>query len=109
MPNYSKYDIILIRYPFSNLSNSKVRPAAVVNALHSSTDLFITPLTSKTRSLLVGEFVLSDWSGAGLNTKTAVKRGLYTLQDSLVMKLIGKLADIDAQQLDRSLQTWLGL
>ncbi len=107
MPNYSKYDIILVRYPFSDLSNSKVRPAVVVNALHSSTDLFITPLTSKTKSLLVGEFVLSDWAGAGLNTKTAVKRG--TLQDSLVMKLIGKLADVDAQQLDKSLQAWLGL
>jgi hypothetical protein len=27
MPNYSKNDIILVRYPFSDLSTSRVRPA----------------------------------------------------------------------------------
>ncbi|MGK7895640.1 MAG: MazF family transcriptional regulator, partial [Xenococcus sp. (in: cyanobacteria)] len=29
MPNYLKNDIILVRYPFSDLSNFKVRPAIV--------------------------------------------------------------------------------
>jgi hypothetical protein len=32
MPNYSKRDIILVRYPFSDLSSSKVRPAVIVSA-----------------------------------------------------------------------------
>ena len=31
-------------------------------------------------SLLVGEFVLSEWATVGLNAATAVKRGLYTVQ-----------------------------
>jgi mRNA interferase MazF len=35
-------------------------------------------LTSKTDSLLVEEFVLSEWASAGLNVATAVKRGGYT-------------------------------
>jgi mRNA interferase MazF len=47
MPNYSKHDIILVRYPFSDLSASKVRPAVIVSAPYPSQDLFITPLTSK--------------------------------------------------------------
>jgi mRNA interferase MazF len=59
MPNYSKNDIILVRYPFSDLSNSKVRPAVIVSSLHPSQDLIIVPLTSKTGSLLPGEFILS--------------------------------------------------
>ncbi len=33
MPNWSKNDIILVRYPFSDLSSSKVRPTVVVGAL----------------------------------------------------------------------------
>jgi len=66
MPSYSKRDIILVRYPFSDLSSAKVRPAIVVNASHPSRDLLITPLTSKTGSLLAGEFILSEWSAAGL-------------------------------------------
>ncbi len=34
MPSYLKNDVILVRYPFSDLSNSKVRPAVVVSAPH---------------------------------------------------------------------------
>jgi mRNA interferase MazF len=109
MPSYSKNDVILVRYPFSDLSGSKVRPAVIVNAPHASQDLFITPLTSKTESLLLGEFILSEWSAAGLNVPTAVKRGLYTVNQSLIVTIIGKLLDPDIEQLKRSLQYWLGL
>jgi mRNA interferase MazF len=45
MPSYLKNDIILVRYPFLDLSNSKVRPAAVVNAPHSQ-DIFIVPVAT---------------------------------------------------------------
>ena len=41
MPSCSKNDIILVRYPFSDLSSSKVRPAVVVNAPHPSQDILI--------------------------------------------------------------------
>ncbi len=109
MPSYSKDDVILVRYPFSDLSNSKVRPAVVVSASHPSQDIMITPLTSKTSPLLEGEFVLSEWAGAGLNVATAIKRGIYTVHESLVIKVIGQLMDIDAKQLEQSLQGWLGL
>lgn len=30
MPSYSRHDLILVRYPFSDLSSSKVRSAVVV-------------------------------------------------------------------------------
>lgn len=109
MSSYSKNDIVLVRYPFSDLSSSKVRPAVVVNSQHTSQDLIITPLTSKTEKLLEGEFVLAEWLVAGLNVPTAVKRGLYTVHGSLVVKLIGKLASVDAEQLQKSLCDWLGL
>lgn len=60
MPSYSKSEVILVRYPLSNLSGSKVRPAIVVNAPHVSQDAIIVPLTSRVSSLLPGEFLLAD-------------------------------------------------
>lgn len=87
MPSYSKAEVVLVKYPFSDLSGSKVRPAVVVNAAHSSQDVLIVPLTSKTFALLAGEFVLADWSAAGLNVESAVKRGIYTVQQSLVVSM----------------------
>jgi mRNA interferase MazF len=109
MPSYTKDDIILVQLPFSDLSGSKIRPAVVVNAEHISKDLIIVPLTSKTSSLLEGEFILSDWAAAGLKLETAVKRGLYTVHQSLVTKTIGRLVDPDAKRLVQSIQLWLGL
>ena len=108
MPSYSKNEVILVRYPFSDLSSSKVRPAVIVSVPHISQDIFIVPLTSKTTSLVTGEFVLSQWSAAGLKIPTAVKRGLYTVDKTLVIKTIGKLGESDAQQLESSLRDWLG-
>ena len=109
MPGSSKNDIILIRYPFSDLSDSKVRPAVVVSAPHVSQDIFVVPLTSRTASLLAGEFLLADWKAAGLNVPTAVKRGLYTVQQILVAKTIGQLTQRDSSTLQHSLRGWLGL
>jgi mRNA interferase MazF len=85
MPRYSKNEVILVRYPFTNLSGSKVRPAVVVNAPHASQDAIIVPLTSRISSLLPGEFTLNDWSKAGLNVPSAVKRGLYTVHQNLIV------------------------
>ncbi len=108
MPSYSKNEVILVRYPFSNLLGSKVRPAIVINAPHISQDVIIVPLTSKV-SPLAGEFMLADWKAAGLNVPSAAKRGLYTVHQSLIMKSIGKLTATDASSLENSLRDWLGL
>lgn len=109
MPSYSKNDIILVRYPFSDLSSSKVRPAVVVSTPHISQDIMSAPLTSRTGSLFENEFVLSEWAAAGLNVATALKRGLYSVHQSLVVATIGKLVDVDAERLEQSFRGWLGL
>ena len=109
MPSYSKPEVVLVRYPFSDLTSSKVRPAVVVNVPHTSQDLFVVALTSKTSGLLSGEFILTEWKKAGLNVETAVKRGIYTIKETLVRKRVGKLEDVDAEQLEKSLRAWFGL
>ena len=72
MPNSSKNDIVLVRYPFSDLSGAKVRPAVVVSTPHVSQDIFIVPLTSKTVSLIAGEFPLVDWTEGGSHGTSCV-------------------------------------
>ena len=42
------------------------------------------PLRSKTDWMIEGEFSLADWRGAGLNVASVVKRGLYTIHESLL-------------------------
>lgn len=109
MNNYSKNDVILVRYPFSDLLVSKVRPAVIVSVPHISEDFFIVPLTSKTTRLLAGEFGLVNWKEAGLNIATAVKRGLYTIKQNIIIKKVGNLSTSDADKLKASICNWLGL
>ncbi len=109
MPNYSKNEIVLIAFPFSDLSSFKVRPAVIVSAPHISQDVFIVPLTCKTNSLLQGEFVLQEWKTAGLNVETAVKRGVFTIKENLIKKKVGSLLKLDSEELEKSLKLWLGL
>src|SRR5438034_10283020 len=109
MPNYSKNEVILVRYPFSALSGVKVRPAIIVNAPHVSQDVFIVPLTRRTTSLLAGEFVLADWAAAGLHVPTAVKRGLYTAHETLNLKRVGRRTPPDTERVNQSLRQWVVL
>ena len=60
MPSFSKNEVILVRYPFSDLTATKIRPAVVVNDRHAFDDYLIVPLTSRTDRLGAGEFVLAD-------------------------------------------------
>jgi mRNA interferase MazF len=39
---------------------------------------------------------------------TALKRGVYTVHQDLVVKIVGRLSQRDADQLQYSLQEWLG-
>ena len=109
MPSSSKDEVVLVRYPFSDLTNAKVRPAAIVHAPHVSRDALLVPLTSRTAPLLPGEFLLADWAGAGLNVPTAVKRGIYTIHQGLILKSVGRLVPGDAQRVEQALREWLGL
>jgi mRNA interferase MazF len=109
MPGFSKNDVILVRYPFSDLTATKVRPAVVVGQARPGEDYLIVPLTSKTGNLHDGEFVLADWQTAGLNVPSAVKRGIYTVHDSLVAKCVGRLSAQDSEHVAQALHQWLEL
>ncbi len=109
MASYSRLEVVLVRYPFTDLTGSKVRPAIVVSDAHTSQDLIVVALTSRTANLLAGEFVLAEWGQAGLNLKTALKRGIYTVEESLVQKGVWLLEAGDALRLDQSLRMWLAL
>ncbi|MGA2296987.1 MAG: type II toxin-antitoxin system PemK/MazF family toxin [FCB group bacterium] len=108
MNNYLKNEIVLIKYPFSDLTSQKVRPAIVINSPYPSNDLIIVPLTSKIDNLLPGEFILSKWKESGLNIQSAVKRGIFTIEEKLVIQKVGKLKGNDVILLEKSIKSWLG-
>jgi mRNA interferase MazF len=60
MQSFSKNKIILVKYPFTDLADSKIRPAVIINESYHN-DIFIVLLTSRTGFLTEDEFILQDW------------------------------------------------
>ena len=102
--NCSRSDVVLLPIPFTNLSSRKVRPAIVIGRNRS--DLFLVPISSV---LLNTDFPVKEWQRAGLNVPCGVKAQVSTVEESLVVKIIGTLASADRLTLDERLRNWLEL
>lgn len=109
MPSFSRNDVVLVAYPFADRMGGKVRPAVIVSGAHRSRDVVVLPLTSRTDRIGEGEFLLAEWQAAGLNIASVVKRGLFTVHDSFVVKRIGMLSGVDMARIHDSLRLWLSL
>ena len=108
--NYSKGDVVLFPYPFSDFKTNKVRPAVVASEQGTQyKDVFIVPLTSKIGNLKEGEIIISKWKKAGLNVETAVKRGCYLADADIIKKKVGKFDQCDLDNLESALKIWLDL
>jgi len=108
--NYSKGDVVLLPYPFTNLKTTKVRPAVVAATEDGRyADVFVVPVTSRIENLNSGEFVLRDWDKVGLNVVSAVKRGCVLVETSLIKLKVGKLSKRDIAAFNSALKKWLEL
>lgn len=108
MTSYEAGDIVLVRYPFTDLSTTKRRPAIILSPRSYSElfdDLILMPLTS--RSVEDDSLALSHWQASGLLKPTWVKPILGTLSTRLIEKRLGSLAESDNQCVIVALHTVL--
>jgi hypothetical protein len=86
------------------LNSRKVRPAVVVG--RKGADLFLVPISSV---LVNTDFHLLEWRAAGLNVPSGVKAQFATVEEKLVVKVVGQLTGNDAKVLNVRLREWLKL
>jgi mRNA interferase MazF len=92
LAKFVKGDIVVVPFPFSDLSQAKRRPALVVADLPGS-DLILRQITSQT--VRDGEAILiqdADFSEGGLKQPSNVRPNrLYTADSHIVLYRTGKL------------------
>jgi mRNA interferase MazF len=96
MTSYDAGEIVLIRYPFTDLTTSKKRPAVILSPrvyVARFSDVVVMPLTSRRESQPA--LALSQWRAAGLVKPTWVKPIIGTFSTRRIEKRIGKLSDAD--------------
>jgi hypothetical protein len=52
---------------------------------------------------------LAEWRAAGLNVPSGVKAQLATIENRLVLKVVGSISLADQKSLDEHLRSWLRL
>jgi mRNA interferase MazF len=99
----AKGDIVLITFPFTDLSGSKLRPAVVL--ADTNLDLTVCFITTQIGWQEPTDVVLSANSINGLKKQSLIRTGkIATLDKSLVKGLLGRLVQIEITELNRKLK-----
>ena len=108
MTRYNKGDVILVPFPFSDQTATKKRPAIIVSSdtyNSISQDIVIMAITGQIRGHIgVGELLIEDWQSAGLLKPSAVKSAISTIEQRLVVKILGRLSSKDLSTLEKALK-----
>ena len=102
--NCSRNDVVLLQIPFTDLTSRKVRPSVVIGK--NGSDLFLVPISSV---LANTDIPLVEWKAIGLNVPSGVKAQLATVEEKLVVKIVGQLTSNDARILNARLRSRLNL
>lgn len=109
---FQRGDVVLVPFPFSDLSATKVRPAVVAssNLYHQTQpDLILAAVTSKLEPSTPLDYVLAEWQKAGLRFPSAFKPALFTLDPNRVLFRVGALTFDDLSQVSERLRRILDL
>jgi len=103
---YKKWEIVLVPFPFSDLSSAKRRPALIVSPdlYNTGKDIVIAYITSQMNiSPRFGDYNLQKWKEAGLPKPSKVRMKFATLDKSIIVKKLGKLEKEDSEEIEKIL------
>ena len=112
MTEYSRGDVVLVSFIFSDESGERRRPAVIVSsdAYHQSRqEAIIAAITSRTDRILAGDHLISDWQSAGLLFPSVATGIIRTIKQSMIAKKIGTMPRYDMQAIEDNLRYSLEL
>lgn len=109
---YSFGDVVLVPFPFTNQAGTKKRPAVIISSAAYNTaqrDVIIMAVTSQLRpSGMLGEAPVADWEAAGLVKPSAIKPVITSIEQTLVIRRLGRLTPEDQQALRNAIANIVG-
>ncbi len=96
-----QWDIILVRFPFTDHQSGKKRPALVIFPPEYNTgkDVIILFVTSQLdRHERPGDYLIKNWKAARLPKPSLVRMKFATIDKSIITRKIGKLDRTDIME-----------
>ncbi len=112
MTAYSRGDVVLVGFVFSDESGKKLRPAVVVSSAaynRSRQEIVVAAITSNIRRRLYGDHLLADWKGAGLLYPSLATGIFRTIKRSMIDRKLGAMPKPEMEAIDLKLRQSLGL
>jgi len=112
MTDYSRGDVVLVGFIFSDETGVKRRPAVIVSsdAYHQGRqEVIIAAITSRTDRVMVGDHLIGEWRAAGLLFPSVATGIIRTIKQGMIARRLGSLADHDLRAIGRNLRLVLGL
>jgi len=111
MTSYSFGDVVIVRFPFTDQTTSKKRPAVVVSSNRYNTerpDVILMITSHQSARSRFGEVIVTDVNAAGLLKASTIKPILTTIEKTLIGRVLGKLQTQDVASLKHSLRSIIG-
>jgi mRNA interferase MazF len=107
MTAYSRGDVVLVGFVFSDESGRKLRPAVVVSsrAYHRARqEVIVAAVTSNVRRRLFGDHLIGGWKEAGLLFPSMATGIVRTIRRTMIERKLGSMPKSDMDAIDRELR-----
>lgn len=98
MQIYKKYSVVAVPFPFTDKDYTKKRPALVIsleNYQKYNHHCILAMITSAKQSQWKTDISIQDLETAGLPGLSIIRPKIFTLDERLILKVIGELSEKD--------------
>lgn len=92
---YNQFDVVLVPFPFTDKNITKKRPALILNNKNyqiKTGHLILAMITSAKNSRWENDFEIKEIECTGLKTDCVVRFKIFSLDERIILKRIGFLA-----------------
>ena len=109
---YSRGDVVLVDFVFAEETGSKRRPVLLLSSeqyMQGRQEVVVSAITSNTRRILVGDYLMADWEEAGLIYPSVATGILRTIKQSMIDRKMGIVSPRDLAEIESNLEQILEL
>ena len=105
-------DVVVVPFPFIDMPVAKVRPAVVISAAQANEregGTLLAMITTAAGGSRPGDTQLLDLEAAGLRSTCVVRLKLFTLDNRLLSRRVGRLSDQDRARIARLIRDFIAI
>ena len=112
MTGYSRGDVVLVSFVFTDETGARQRPAVIISSdtYHQQRqETIISAITSRTDRILAGDHLIKHWQEAGLLFPSVATGIIRTIKQNMATRKLGAMPQADMQAINSKLRVALAL